>query len=314
MKAQAALSLWERSKAQPMPTDLFVRLARRCLPEMRAHPGVLEEKIFPGHAGADEAVIGAFVEDRLGGLAVTDVHSGPRGRVGGVRILLVDPLLRRRGIGTSLVRSAEARFRQAGAARLWLYASLPNYLYPGAPSQDSDIAAFARALGYEHASPTRDMGVDLALPGAWQERPMPGVRRVGTGPSDVPPAELAAFAFAAFPQFAAEVEGALRHPEPIAHVATAEGRIVGFCVAGSNNLDLGCVGPAGVLPESRGGGAFRDVLSACLRDLKARGHGFARMQWADPRAVAFYRRWFDGFICGEYLIYGGPLPAEAAPV
>lgn len=314
MRAQPALSLWERRGPRPMPTDLFVRLARRCLPEFRAHPGVLKEKIFPSHAGPAEAVIGAFVEERLAGLAVTDVHSGPRGKVGGVRILLVDPLFRRRGIGTSLVRAAEAQFRATGAARLWLYASLPNYLYPGAPRQDLEIAAFAGALGYDGASPTRDMGVDLALAGAWEERPLRGVRRVGTGPSDVPPAELAAFASDNFPQFAAEVEVALRQVKPIAHVATSEGRIVGFCVAGSNNLELGCVGPAGVLPESRGAGAFRDVLSACLRDLKAGGHGFARMQWADPRAVAFYRRWFDGFICGEYVIYGGPIPAEAASV
>ena len=280
------------------------RLARRCLQEFRQHPELIDEKILCHSTGQPQFLVLAYVGNRLVGLAVLAVHGSTPLHVAGVRILLVDPSYRRRRVGSDLVGAAQQLAKEYEAHRLWLYCSLPNYLYPGAPRNDESIAAFSRALGLRQLANTCDMGVDLEGLSLSQSF-SGGVIEAVAGESQM--YRLKAFCSAHFPAFVSEVEMALAREQSVAYCAVVGGQIVGFCVAGANNEALGAVGPAGILPSYRAGNAFRCLLEACMCALKQKGYTFARMQWSDLRAPAFYRRHFDGFVCGEYIIYGKDL-------
>ncbi|NHV28062.1 GNAT family N-acetyltransferase [Burkholderia sp. D-99] len=277
------------------------RLARRCVPAFRSHPELIEEKLFPRYRGPDERLMIAMRGAELVAAASFDIHTTGERRIGGIRTILVDPTFRRRGVGRQLVEAVEKSVTSRGVDRIWLYCSVPNYLYPGAAAHDLSIAHFADALGYARRVSTHDMAVDLLRLG--DLRPPEGVLLRALDHA-VDPAcdELRAFTRREVPGFVAEVESALRRANPIAHVAYDLGTIVGFCVAGSFNAPLGAVGPAAVSSSHRGGDVFRSLVHACMLSLRQRGHGFARMQWADSRSLAFYKRWFDGFVCDQYVI------------
>lgn len=297
-----------------LEAEALTRLATRCLQEFRTFVELIEEKLCPKHHGRHETLITCWRRNELVGAAAIDVHVMHQRRIGGVRLLLIDPMWRRRGVGSMVLKAAETRLLMQGVSRIWLYCSLPNYLFPGAPKNDLSIACFADKLGYRSIAQTRDVSVDLermrtwSAPGRYQIR---SVAAVGNGEGRE---ELYAFASKEFPGFKAEVERALRWPDPIAYIAYDGPIPIGFCVAGSNNLPLGAVGPAAVLREYRGRDVFRCLVQSCMRELKNRGYRFARMQWADSRAPAFHRKWFDGFICDEYIIYGKDVSPSAQDV
>lgn len=287
----------------------IIRLARRCLPEFRQHPELADEKLLPSEHEPDQVGIGVRAGSALVGYAVLARFRARDGSSrGGVRCLLVDPAYRRRGVGSKLLDRAEIEFSKVSVDQVWLYVTPANYLYPGAPEHDAEIEAFSRAKGYSPRHTAIDMGVDLQVEREWPPIDPNLVSAVGDGPEECTDAELMRFVDTQFPGFSGEVLRALAVKPSIAFVARSSGEIVGFCVAGGSNLPLGGVGPAGVSPEHRGGPVFRSLVQACMLALKARGHGFARMQWADPRAPAFYKRWFDGFVCGRYRIYAKELP------
>jgi len=280
------------------------RLARRCMPEFRQHQTLIEEKLYPKSAQPVERLILCHVSEVLVGAVSMAVH-GPEGsRVAGVRTLLVDPAFRRRAVATKLILAAESQAICDEASRLWLYCSLPNYLYPGAPLNNSAIAEFARAMGYSGVVNTYDMGVDLRHQ-SFRTSCSGGEICVITTQAQAQ--QLLAFCGEYFPAFLAEVQMALGRAKPIAYAVVHGGQVVGFCVAGANNAPLGVIGPAAIHPDHRSGNAFRCLLESCMRDLQNRGHTFARMQWSDPRSPTFYRRYFDGFVCGEFVIYAKDL-------
>ncbi|MNF83587.1 Acetyltransferase (GNAT) family protein [compost metagenome] len=131
------------------------------MPEFRRHQALIAEKLYPKSEQPVERLILCNVSEVLVGAVSMAVH-GPAGRrIAGVRTLLVDPAFRRRAVASRLIQAAESQATCDEASRLWLYCSLPNYLYPGAPLNDSAIAQFAQAMGYSAVVNTYDMGVDL---------------------------------------------------------------------------------------------------------------------------------------------------------
>ncbi|AZD61021.1 hypothetical protein C4K18_3048 [Pseudomonas chlororaphis subsp. aurantiaca] len=280
------------------------RLARRCMPEFRQHQALIEEKLYPKSEQPVERLILCHVSEVLVGAVSMAVHGLAGRRVAGVRTLLVDPAFRRRAVASRLIHAAESQATCDEASRLWLYCSLPNYLYPGAPLNDSAIAQFAQAMGYSGVVNTYDMGVDLQHQSFCTPCSDGEICAITT---QAQAQQLLAFCGEHFPAFLAEVRMALGRAEPIAYAVARAGQVMGFCVAGANNAPLGVIGPAGIHPDHRSGNAFRCLLESCMTDLQHRGHTFARMQWSDPRSPTFYRRYFDGFVCGEFVIYAKDL-------
>jgi ribosomal-protein-alanine N-acetyltransferase len=84
----------------------------------------------------------AFEGDRMAGFIIGYMS----GRIGFIYTLDVDPVYRRRGIGTMLIRALEERLCARGAARARLEAALDN----------PEALALYRKLGYRESGLVRD--------------------------------------------------------------------------------------------------------------------------------------------------------------
>lgn len=80
---------------------------------------------------------------------------------------------------------------------------------------------------------------------------------------------------------------------------------VGFAVAEANNKGLGTFGPMGIGRKHRGRGVGRQLLLACLADLRRLGYTRAVIPWA--ASIDFYRRACGAEPAHEFVALGKSL-------
>ena len=171
-----------------------------------------------------------------------------------LRILAVDRPSRGRGIGSALLEDSNT---------VTIAAEPGNYFTPGVLEPE-----FFIRRGYREVSHHWNLHVDL---------------HGGQAPLPVticPPPQMLAFVEKHFGRaWRFEAERAT-----IAHYIDG----VGFAVAEANNRGLGTFGPTGVAKTFRGRGYGRQLLLACLADLRTLGFARAIIPWTD--AIDFYRK------------------------
>jgi GNAT superfamily N-acetyltransferase len=171
-----------------------------------------------------------------------------------LRVLAVDREHRRRGIGSTLLEDS-------GAASI--AAEPGNYFVPGVLEPKFFVKRGFGEVGTTwnlHVPLREDLGSRIADLGS-RSAMLPFVRHH----------------FGA--AWALEAERAA-----IAHFIDG----VGFAVAEGNNRGLGTFGPMGVAASHRGRGYGRELLLACLADLRDLGYERAIIPWAD--GIDFYRK------------------------
>ena len=212
-------------------------------------PTVAEEKCFgAGFEGQPRVRIFGDFE----GVAVTC------GRY--LRVLAVDRSRRGRGIGTALLRDAEA----SGAT---VVAAEPgNYFTPGV---SEDVAKFFRKRGYVETARTQNLSA-----------PTIGEQRAASSERDAVLAFIER-TFGPIWRFEASKARTIFHIED-------RGEIAGFSTHEANNRGLGFFGPTGVAEAHRGQGLGRALLLASLADLRRLGYDRAVIPWTD--AIEFYRK------------------------
>lgn len=224
---------------------------------------VAEEKCFgAGYEGPPRVRIAGDFE----GISVTCGKN--------LRILAVRREVRRRGIGTALLRDAESQ----GA---YVVAAEPgNYFTPGV--LESMVPFFTR-LGYAETARTNNLECDLA------GVPESDVRR------DRRPRVLEFIErnFGAIWRFEADKGAALLHVEH-------DGAVAGFATHEANNRGLGFFGPTGVARELRGRGYGRELLLGSLADLRRLGYHRAVIPWTD--ALEFYRKSCNAHVAQRFVI------------
>ena len=244
---------------------------------------VAEEKLFGASPAPETVTLAARDGERLAGVAVVS------GRW--LRLLAVDPAVRRRGVGSALLAEAEARARGWGATRLRTGDQPGNYLAPGVDVRNQALLHFFARHGYREGARYENLAVPLvgndrvtvaraeALAGAAAAR---GAEVRRARPEDT--SALLTFARDAFaPAWAFEVERALGNDPPGVHIAVAGGAVVAFACHDGNNRGLGWFGPAGTAPELRGKGIGQALLIPCLVDIAAAGHTEGVIAWIGPR-------------------------------
>ena len=189
---------------------------------------------------------------------------------GFVRIIVVAPEHRRRGIGAALLRRAESELRAAGCTSVTVGADAPYYLWPGVDASELALLCLLERSRYSRTNANFNMDVDLAAvppdPGGWAVA-VPADRE-----------ELATWARKFWPWWEAEL---LRALDRETLVLTRDDSGIAAVFAYDVNRD-GWVGPVAVRPNLMGRGAGVAPLLGALHRLRATGRTTAQISWVGP--------------------------------
>jgi len=254
------------SRANNAPYDLAAVAAEKCFEEGIA--GKPELRVYGDYEGVS-VTCGKFL-----------------------RLLAVDPALRRRGIGSALFADAVARGARVVAAEPG------NYFTPGVFADDAESLAFFRNRGCGETTSTQNL-ITSELP---SEIP-PNVQRV----SDQSRERVLGFIrseFGAIWRF--ETSRAFVNDPPTLFFVEHDGKVAGFAAHDANNRNLGFFGPAGVAKSLRGRGLGRQLLLASLADLRRLGHDRVVIPWTD--SIDFYRKACGASVAHRFLtlVYSAP--------
>lgn len=247
----------------PHATDALAALCRRAIPEDPPTASELAGALF----GAEPALV-------RGDPDVGVVATVRRRGTGYVRLLVVDPGHRRRGVGHALMEAAEEDLAADGTVTVG--SDAPDYLYPGVDTRLTPMFCLMEARGYRKVDTNLNMTVDLSrLPA----RPA-NVHIAGPGER----AEVAEWMESSWPDWADEVVRAL----DAGHLALSRDSsgIDGFCAWDVNRA--GWLGPIAVRPGSYGKRLGVPLLLEALHRMREDGRTRAEIAWVSP--IRFYAR------------------------
>jgi GNAT superfamily N-acetyltransferase len=216
-----------------------------------------------------------------------------------LRLLVVDPVARGRGLGTALLRAAEADLESAPS--ITVGADAPDHLFPGVETTQLEMLCLLEHHDYTRAAANYNLLVDLdRLPPAPPEAEAT-LARAADGP------EIEAWTATHWPFWRTEVSRCLAR-DTLA-IARDEQGIAAFCCW--DGARAGWVGPVAVRPSLIGQGRGRGVLVAALHHLRASGRSQAEIGWVGP--IRPYARTVPSVIHRVFFVYRKQLAERAEP-
>jgi ribosomal protein S18 acetylase RimI-like enzyme len=247
-------------------------------------------------AGLDLLRTGMVAEAAGEPVGVVCIEAGDDGE-GGVQLLLVDPALQRRGIGTRLLEGGIERLRAAGVTSVALGSGGQDYLWPGVPEDLPGGAGFFVARGWGFDNGVLDLVADLrgyrAPRGTLERAERAGVSiQPQVGPDQ---AEVLAFEAATFPNWLRAFRQATG---PVLVARDRAGAIVGTLLFRGPpdatiftpmlGQDAGTIGCVGVAASARGAGVGSAMVARASELLRDAGTGACHISWTGREW--FYRR------------------------
>lgn len=259
---------------------------------------------------ADGALVGVVLTRQFHRLDLVPTMEATRGN-GWILALVVAPALQCRGIGSQLLRAAEARLHQRGATQCVVGGGIAHLL-PGQPlvlamdTADQPMLAFWRRHGYTPSREEYDLRRNVS---DFVAPPLPAVIRSGAfhiGPGKAgEEAELLAFLGREFPgRWHYDVAQALARGQSIEDVILLRGKdsaIHGFLCSWHYQSTLlgpstywypalgerfGGIGPLGIAQSARGSGLGLALVAAGVDALRKRGVEECAIDWTT--LVDFY--------------------------
>jgi GNAT superfamily N-acetyltransferase len=222
-------------------------------------------------------------DPQVGVVATVDGDGG-----GYMRLLVVDPGSRGRGHGHALVRAAQAEARAAGHRTLTIGSDAPFFLWPGVPSDATELLCLFERHRYARVDTNFDMTIDLtAIPAD------PGGHGIAQ-PGDR--SEVDAWMATHWPNWRAEVLRALDKGNLV--LTRDRAGIRAFCAFEVNRA--GFLGPVAARPDLIGRGAARPGLVGALHELRRRGRDSIDVCWVGP--VVPYAA-LGGRVSNVYFVY-----------
>jgi len=232
----------------------------------------------------------AFVGGRLAGAAAV-AHAGRRASL---QLLLVDPDLRRQGIGRRLHDAALDHLVRLGAQSVRLGGTPGPYLWPGLPADLAEARPILERWGWTFGYTCWDLVRELAD----YETPTDVARRGSAftyrWASGADRDRLAAFEALHFPEWAAYFDGDALETAVIA--VDDNGAIVGSLIATDHRHvrarvlgeDGGTIGAVGVAEADRGRGVGTAMVAYACEQLRDRDVGNCHIGWTTE--LPFYGR------------------------
>jgi predicted N-acetyltransferase YhbS len=219
--------------------------------------------------------------------------TAPDGGDAFVRLLAVDPRVRRQGLGRRLVLAAEGDAVALGRRRLTIGADAPFFLWPGVPATSTAMLCLLERLRYNRAETNFDMTVEL------DDLPEAPAGPHGSGPRLAGPDDRAGideWMATHWANWRAEVLRAADKGNLL--IDEDGGALRAVCAFEVNRR--GFLGPVAVRPDLLGHGAGRAVLLAALHELRRRGRTSVDVVWVGP--VRPYAR-VGGRVSNVYFVY-----------
>ena len=213
---------------------------------------------------------------------------------GWIRLLVVNPVHRRCGVGTALIAEIEHRIADRDVRTLTVMDAVPNYLTPGVDFRYTEGYCFLERNGYERVGQAIDLVCEVS-PGKFKVSE--DVERLKTEGFDIKRAtpgdmeSVMAFMRRDFESWEDEVRESFMNNPISLHICVYENKVVGFSAYDTNNKNTGWFGPMGVTPITRGKGIGGILCKLCLRDIALQGHRKSIIPWVGP--VYFYSRICD---------------------
>jgi GNAT superfamily N-acetyltransferase len=289
-------------------------LRRSLLPEDAAEAKEIVEVLRPSAEGsrrADGFVVldGAKV---IGVVFVAVSHADPS--VGHLDLLVVDPVHRRKGLGTQLIAAAEQALRERGCAQARIAGNPPDYAFPGIDVRYTPAICAVTKAGYEHERTAWNMTVDLTRPEcralmdtapAEAHLARQGIEVRAAEANDIARLRPVVTAEWGSP-WAAEITSAQQVHVAFQKRAAGAAEPVAFAAWGCTRPSW--FGPMGTLPAAKGLGIGSVLLRRCLRDQAKAGFTRAQIGWVGP--VPFYAAAADAYIERVFFLYTKPLPVD----
>lgn len=227
-------------------------------------PDELERTLF-----APEQPATVFGDPDVGLVATVAGIGGSAGQ-GYVRLVVVAPEHRDRGVGRELLAAAEAELRSQGLHSVTICEDAPFYLWPGVEARETTLLCLLERLKYARTGANFNMDLDLATipadPGGW------------TVASHAERGEISEWAERHWEWWSVELVRAVDR-QTLVITRDAEG-IAAVCAYDVNRA--GWVGPVAVRPELMGRGAGVAPLLGALHRMRAGGQTQVEIGWVGP--------------------------------
>jgi len=296
---------------QDQDIELLLRLWNCSAQFDQITPELLEEKVFDDADYDRELALVVENDRQLVGFIMGVIRADDAENRAYLKLMMVDPKLQRRGLGSRLLQQLEDRLARAGCTTVRLFESSPNYLMPGLDPRYTEAVAFFEKHGYQRDGETANMEVDLATQDfetADDEQRLRQesveVRRAIMGDLE----EVMDFLQRLWPAWIPEVQRELLNYPVSLHLALYQERAIAFAGYDGNNFNTGWFGPMGTDPAARKKGIGGILLRRCLQDIKAQGHRRAIIPWVGP--YNFYSHYAGARISRIFWRYKKQLAAR----
>jgi GNAT superfamily N-acetyltransferase len=187
---------------------------------------------------------------------------------GFIRLLLLEPGHRGRGLGHELLRAAESDLD--GARTITVGADAPYFLFPGVPVEETSLCCLLER--HHYAREETNYNIDIPLTGL---PPDPGLA-VDPRRQDRP--EIEEWMSRHWPNWRAEVLRAFDQGSLL--LRRDQHDITGFCAYDVNRS--GTLGPIASRPDLIGQGVGAPLLLGALHRLRNAGHHTIEVLWVGP--------------------------------
>jgi len=227
--------------------------------------------------------------DRVVGLAAGDVRSRNGATFASLKIVVVHPDYRGRGIASQMLAEIERGAAEKGAERLVVSDGWPLYFFGGVNYQQTQALIFFHRRGYRSIAFDFHLEVPLqANPLIDQpDPPLPDGVTVRRADRKDGQATLAAIDRMFAKAWWFETSLAFRAAEPTVYIAERDGEVVGFADYDATNFGL--FGPTGVHESLRGRKVGAVLYRRCLSDMRALGYPYALIP-TNLERLNFYTR------------------------